>query len=123
MTDKIIALTTCDSQDEARSLARKLVESRLVACVNIVSGVESVYHWQGKVETSAEWLLVMKTSRELLQRLKTEISRLHSYTLPELLALPIVDGSEGYLEWLDRSLLSSEAIVDETPPAGSRETQ
>ncbi|MBX9604081.1 MAG: divalent-cation tolerance protein CutA [Bryobacteraceae bacterium] len=104
MTDKIVVFTTCDSQDAAAGLARRLVEARVAACVNIVPGISSVYHWQGRIEQAAEWLLLIKSSRELFEELKRELSVAHTYEVPEVLALPVIDGSAGYLEWLEREL-------------------
>jgi periplasmic divalent cation tolerance protein len=104
MTDKIVLVTTCESAAEADAIASALVEHRLAACVNILPGVTSVYRWKGSIERASEIILLIKTSRLLLARVQAEIERLHSYELPELIALPIVDGSERYLEWLDQGL-------------------
>ncbi len=104
MTDKIVVLSTCGSPKEAQRLARELVEKRLAACVNIVPGVRSVYHWKENIEEEEEVLLVIKTSRPLFEELRNEILRLHSYEVPEVIALQVVDGSESYLAWLDREL-------------------
>jgi len=105
MTDKIVVLSTCDSAEEAANIARLLVEQRLAACVNVVPGVRSIYRWQDKVEDSAEWLLVIKSRRGLFDRLCAELQKTHSYEVPEVIALPIVDGSGEHLAWLDRELL------------------
>jgi periplasmic divalent cation tolerance protein len=104
MTDKIVLVTTCESAAEADKIASALVENRLAACVNILPGVTSVYRWKGTVERASEIILLIKTSRPLLAQVRAEIERLHSYELPEVIALPIVDGSERYLEWLDQGL-------------------
>lgn len=104
MTDKIVVLSTCGSVEEAERLARALVEKRLAACVNIVPGVRSVYRWKDAIENEPEVLLVVKTSRPLVDDLKTEIERLHSYEVPEMIALPVVDGSEAYLQWMSHEL-------------------
>lgn len=104
MTDKIVVLSTCDSEANAEELARALVGERLAACVNILPGARSVYRWQGKVEDAAEWVLVIKSRRDLFGRLREAIGKTHSYEVPEVIALPVVDGSEAYLEWLDREL-------------------
>lgn len=100
MTQARIVLTTASSPEEARGIAHALVERRLAACVNIVPGIESVYRWQGKVETAAEYLLVIKTQAELFDRLRDAISELHSYDLPECVMLEIAAGSEKYLSWI-----------------------
>jgi periplasmic divalent cation tolerance protein len=104
MTDKIVVLSTCATEDEADRIARALVEARTAACVNIVPGVRSVYRWQGAVESSAECLLVIKSSRERFDELRVAIERLHSYEVPEVVALPVVDGAPNYLNWIDGSL-------------------
>jgi periplasmic divalent cation tolerance protein len=104
MTDKIVVLTTCDSLELASNLARNLVEHRLAACVNIVPGVHSIYRWEGKVEDATEWLLVIKSRRDLFPALRAAVEKLHTYEVPELIALPVVEGSEPYLAWLDREL-------------------
>jgi len=104
MTDRVVALSTCGSEEEARKLARGLVEARVAACVNVVPGIHSVYRWQGKIEEDAEWLLLIKTRRELLDRLRALLEHSHSYDVPELIALPIEEGSPAYLDWLDCQL-------------------
>ena len=104
MTDKIVVLSTCESTDDAARIARSLVEKHLAACVNIVPGVQSIYHWKGAVEQASEVLMVIKTGRPLLSAVRAEIERLHSYELPEAIALQIVDGSERYLDWLAAGL-------------------
>lgn len=108
MTDKIVVLSACDSEEQAARLARHLVELRLAACVNIVPGVRSVYRWKGAIEDSAEWLLVIKSRRDLFSAIRAELARMHSYEVPELLALPVVEGAENYLAWMDRELAPEE---------------
>jgi len=104
MTDKIVVLTTCASDEEAARIARAVVEKRLAACVSVMPAVRSFYRWKGAIEDDQESLMVIKSSRALFDQLRVEIEKLHSYELPEVIAVPIVDGSEGYLEWLDREL-------------------
>jgi periplasmic divalent cation tolerance protein len=104
MTDKLVVFSTCASEQHAEELSRALVEAQLAACVNIVPGVRSIYRWQGKVEDAAEVMLVIKTRRDLFPKLREMLIEGHRYEVPEVLALPVVDGSEAYLEWLDRSL-------------------
>ncbi len=104
MTDKRLVLTTCGSLEEARSIAQTLVERQLAACVNIVPQVESVYRWHGEVETAAEWLLVIKTTVEIFDRVREALSELHSYELPECIEIGIEDGSAAYLEWMGESV-------------------
>ena len=101
MTDNCVVLVTCSTMAEARRIARAVVEARLAACVNILPGiVNSVYRWKGRVESARERLLLIKTSRKRLGKLQVAIERLHSYEVPEFIALPIVAGSREYLNWL-----------------------
>lgn len=105
MTDKYVVLVTCSSATEARRIARAVVEARLAACVNILPGaVESIYRWKGKVESARERIILIKTSRRRLAKLRAEIERLHSYDVPEFIALPIAQGSPKYLAWLGESV-------------------
>ncbi|SRR5690348_9905869 len=99
-----IVLTTAGSQEEARKIAHALVERKLAACVNIVPAIESVYRWQGKVESATEWLLLIKTEAAAFERLRDAIQELHSYDLPECIMLEIRDGSTKYLEWIKASV-------------------
>jgi len=104
LTDKCVVLVTCGSAAEAKRIARALVEARLAACVNLLPGaVTSIYRWKGKVESARERLLLIKTSRNRLAKLQAAIGRLHSYDLPEIIALPIVAGSRAYLDWIEES--------------------
>ena len=95
-----VVLVTCGSMAEARKIGRAVVEKELAACANIVAGVESIYRWKGKVEQAREALVVMKTSATRLRELEREVKRLHSYDVPEFIALPIVAGSKEYLKWI-----------------------
>jgi len=104
MTDKRLVLSTAGSEEEAQKIARHLVDQRLAACVNIVPQIESVYLWQGKVESSREWLLVIKTTAEKFPGVCAAIRDVHSYELPECIALAIDDGSPAYLEWIGESV-------------------
>src|SRR4051812_27478845 len=108
MTDKIIVLSTCGSSEEAENLARKLVTQRLAACVNVIQQVQSFYWWQGAVTNGREWLLVIKTARELFPELRSMLESSHSYELPEILAMPVVEGSTNYLLWMERELKSAD---------------
>ncbi len=98
-TDAVVVYVTASSADEGAALARALVGERLAACVNRVP-VESVYRWEGRVVEDAEVLLVVKTRRELLDGLAARVRALHSYTVPEIIALPVVAGWPPYLQWL-----------------------
>jgi periplasmic divalent cation tolerance protein len=104
MTDKIVIFSTCASAEEASRIARALVEKRLAACVNIGSPVQSVYRWKGAIEESPEIPLIIKSTRELFESVRAEIERMHSYEVPEVIALPIVEGAENYLLWFDREI-------------------
>ena len=88
MTNKIVVFSTCGSEAEAEQLARRLIEERLAACVNIVAPVRSFYRWKGVIENAVEWMLVIKTSRDLFERLRLSLEASHSYELPEVLAIP-----------------------------------
>ncbi len=104
MTDKVVALSTCATEEEALKVARRLLETRVAACVSITQPVRSLYHWQGAIQDDAEFLLVIKSRRDLMDRLKSELRAVHSYVTPELVVMPIVDGLPDYLEWLDKEL-------------------
>jgi periplasmic divalent cation tolerance protein len=104
MTDKIVVLSTCSSAEEAERIARRLVDLRLAGCVNVLAGVRSFYRWKDAIEDSGEWLLIVKTSRACLAKLRAELEQLHSYEVPEVVALPIVDGAPNYLNWLDAEI-------------------
>lgn len=100
-----VVLVTCATLEEARKIARGVVEKHLAACVNIVThAVESFYTWEGKLEDSSEYLLMMKTTEERLGELQKEVLGLHSYDTPEFIVVPIVEGSEKYLQWLSASV-------------------
>ena len=104
MTDKVVVLTTCASPEQADRLARHLIEHRLAACVNILPAVRSVYRWKDQIEEAAELVLVIKSRRDFFGKIQEAIAHLHTYEVPEVIALPVVDGSEAYLSWLDREL-------------------
>jgi periplasmic divalent cation tolerance protein len=104
MTDKIVVLSTASSSEEAEKIARNLVDARLAACVNVLPGMRSFYRWKGSIEDAAEWLLVIKSSRERFDALRTALEKLHSYEVPEVIALSVIDGSQNYLNWMDGEL-------------------
>jgi periplasmic divalent cation tolerance protein len=104
MTDKIVVLCTCASPEDGERLARALLTGRLAACVSVVPGARSFYHWNGGIEDSAECLLVIKSSRDLFPALSAAIEKLHPYEVPEVLALPVTAGSQNYLNWLSGTL-------------------
>jgi periplasmic divalent cation tolerance protein len=101
MTDKIVVLVTCGAKNEARKIAQALVERRLAACVQEIGVlVRSTYRWKGKVETANEVLLLIKTSRKRFSAVSTLVKELHSYEVPEIIALNVADGSREYLDWI-----------------------
>jgi len=101
MTPYLTVLCTCPDAETAKKLADALVDRRQAACVNILSGVGSVYQWQGKRESSEELLLVIKTRENRYNALQQSILELHPYELPEIIAVPIITGYTPYLEWID----------------------
>jgi periplasmic divalent cation tolerance protein len=108
MTGKIVVLVTCGSPNEARKIARAVVEQRLAACANLVTTpVQSVYRWKGKVESAKEFLLIIKSTQSRFAKLEAAIKRLHSYDVPEIIALPIGRGAANYLAWISESTYSS----------------
>src|SRR4051812_48429154 len=104
MTEALIVLITADSRELAGQIAERLVTERLAACVNIIPQIESIYHWEGKICHDQELLLIAKTERAYFDKLESTVKSLHSYTIPEIIALPIAYGSESYLKWLHESL-------------------
>ncbi|MBI5098920.1 MAG: divalent-cation tolerance protein CutA [Nitrospirae bacterium] len=104
-TEDIVVFITAPNEDLAVTIARSLVESRLAACANIIKGIRSIYIWQDKVEDDKEVFMIVKTRRELFERLKSKVKELHSYEVPEIIALPITAGSDDYLKWLRESTL------------------
>ena len=106
MKEFVAVCVTVASDDEGARIARALVEERLAACVNQLPGVRSIYRWQGRVEEAREELVIIKTRRDLLPAIAKRVRELHSYDLPEFIALPILDGSAEYLEWLNDQVVS-----------------
>lgn len=107
MTNKIVVLSTCATAEDAEKLARELLDARLAACVSVIPQIRSFYRWQGKIENSSEFLLVVKSSRDLFEPLRARLEAAHPYELPEVLALPVIDGSPNYLSWLDTELTAA----------------
>jgi periplasmic divalent cation tolerance protein len=99
-----VVLTTTSSIDEARRLGRTLVEERLAACATLIPSVESIYHWEGAIESAGETLLLLKTTTAQIPALESRLIALHSYSSPEFLVIPIESGSEAYLAWMTASL-------------------
>lgn len=102
MTDYIVVLVTAASEKEGEKMAQALVKEKLAACANIVSGLKSVFRWKGKISTDEEVLLLIKTKDRLFEKLKKRVIELHSYEIPEIIALGILAGHEKYLDWLKK---------------------
>jgi len=98
--DEIIVFITASDEDEAAKIAEALVEAKLAGCVNIIKDIRSIYSWLGQIEDEKEVLMIAKTQKSLFDPLMKKVKELHSYTVPEIIAIPIVEGSEGYLNWL-----------------------
>jgi periplasmic divalent cation tolerance protein len=106
VTDKIVVFTTCNSQEQAAQLARHLIEHRLAACATILPGARSFYRWKDEIKNAAECVVMIKSRRDIFIQLREAISQLHTDEIPEVIALPVVDGSDAYLNWIDRELTS-----------------
>jgi len=98
---KIVIFVTTDSQEEAQKIATRLLNQRKVACVNIVPRVDSLFWWQGKLDSARESLVIAKTKASLLPEVVSLVKDVHSYEVPEIIALPIIGGNEDYLNWID----------------------
>ena len=107
-TNKIVTFRNVLRGVGAERLARSLVEQRLAACVNVLPGVTSHYWWQGRIETAEEYLLLIKSSRESFDQLRSVLEHAHSYEIPEVIALPVVDGAVNYLNWIDLNLAAGQ---------------
>jgi periplasmic divalent cation tolerance protein len=100
-TDRIVVLITAASEEEGHKIAKLLVKERKAACVNIVPGVDSLFRWKGRIDSARESLLLVKTRASLFSEIISLVKETHSYEVPEIIALPIIGGSEDYLKWLD----------------------
>lgn len=100
--DKFIVLCTVNDLEVAKNLSKTLLEKRLIACANIVPQVLSMYEWKGEIVTDNEFLMILKTNASLFDELKTEIKRLHTYEVPEIISFKIDNGSKEYLDWIDK---------------------
>ncbi len=112
MSEPLVVLITAGSQEEADRVASTLVAEMLAACVNVIPGVTSVYRWEGEVQRDQEWLLVAKSRRDVLNDLVKRVQVLHGYDVPEIIALPLVGGSEAYLRWIDSEVHGSWHSMD-----------
>lgn len=104
MPEYVQIVTTTERQDDAERIARELVQRRLAACVQVIGPIRSTYRWRGKIETAQEWQCWAKSRRDLYDQVEQAIRQLHAYEVPEILAVPIVAGSAGYLAWLEEEL-------------------
>lgn len=100
MAEYVQVFTTINDRKKAEDIAESVVVKRLAACVQITGPVTSVYRWEGKVNKEEEWLLIIKSSKELYGKLEKEIKEIHPYDVPEILVMPVLDGNRDYLEWL-----------------------
>jgi periplasmic divalent cation tolerance protein len=109
--DNVVVMITADSAEQADSISRQLIELRLAACVSTLGSVNSVFWWQGKTNSEREFLLLAKTRASFLPRLVATVKKIHTYSVPEIIALPIVGGNADYLDWL-----SNETADKADPP-------
>ena len=101
MENFIVVLITCPTREEAERLSKMILSERLAACVNIISDVYSLFHWHGQIDSADEDLMIVKTRSSLLDKLKIFVQNNHAYDVPEIIALPIIGGSDDYLSWLN----------------------
>jgi periplasmic divalent cation tolerance protein len=104
MTDYIQVFTTTENRDDAKMIAGAVVKKRLAACAQILGPITSTYWWEGKIEEAEEWFCIMKGKMDLYDELEKAIRDIHSYEVPEIVAVPIVSGSQSYIQWLDREV-------------------
>lgn len=101
--EAILVMVTASSEEEAAGIGRTLVEERLAACANVIPGIRSLYSWEGNLNDEGEVLILMKSRRSHFPRLEERVKQLHGYAVPEIIAVPIVEGSEDYLAWVEAS--------------------
>jgi len=104
MKDYIQVFTTTESKEDAEKISREVLGKRLAACTQIIGPIKSIYWWKEKIEEAEEWLCIMKSLNDLYEQLEKVIKEIHPYEVPEILALPVVAGNQGYLEWLNKEL-------------------
>ena len=104
---RIVIFITCASDEEAHKISSRLISKKLAACANIIHGINSLFRWQGKVDSAKESLLIIKSRKDKISSIIREVKSLHSYEVPEIIALPIIGGSKDYLKWLDDSITGS----------------
>lgn len=101
MVKYIQVLTTAGTKEDAQKIAQSVVEKRLAGCAQVIGPITSTYWWEGKIETAEEWLCIIKSIQDLYKKLEKAIQQIHPYKVPEILAVPVLEGSQSYLEWLD----------------------
>ena len=106
MTSAIVVLVTVGSEQEAETIATALLEERLAACVNVTSPVRSLYRWEGRIADDQEWQLIIKTQARLFDALAARVRALHSYDVPEIIALPVLAGTTDYVDWIQNETKS-----------------
>jgi periplasmic divalent cation tolerance protein len=104
MTKYIVTFVTCSSKKEAKLIANKLLNEKLAACVNIIEGISSFFWWKGKLDKADESLLIIKTVKKNFGKIRKTVKKLHSYEVPEIIALPVAKGNRNYLKWIDESI-------------------
>jgi periplasmic divalent cation tolerance protein len=100
MSGSIVILVTCGSEEEALKIAHALVAEHLAACVNLVTPIRSIYRWEGKICDEKEWLLIIKTRKDRFEEVEKKVKSIHSYSVPEIISLPIAEGTSAYLDWI-----------------------
>lgn len=113
MTDAILVMVTCRSSRDATELANALLREHLVACVNIAGRVRSLFFWEGALQRESESLLLMKTHKDLFEKLKDRVEELHSYDVPEIVAVPLEYGNDEYLEWIEQVTVGGKSGLEE----------
>lgn len=101
MDEYIVVLVTCSNREEAEAISSRLLEDRLAACINIINSVQSFFHWEGKIDQADEVIMCIKTRRALFSALRDKVKALHSYKVPEIIALSIIEGDKAYLKWVN----------------------
>ena len=105
MTSYTEIKTATETEEQAQTIAKNLVEEKLAACVQILGPIASTYRWKGKVETASEWICLIKTREDFFNKVEVAIKKMHPYETPEIIAIPIIEGSKEYLSWLDEALI------------------
>lgn len=110
MTDYIQVITTTEKREDIQKVAKEVVKKRLAACAQVIGPITSTYWWEKDIEEAEEWLLIIKTHRDLYRTLENAIKEIHPYKVPEIMALPVVDGNQDYLNWLDKEIVKRDRV-------------